>query len=66
MKLSAKTPLNLYSIEKNKGKDRDPEGVEALNDIDNFEKKNAKKANRYPRDSYDTHANLETTMKARV
>ena len=41
----------------------DPEGAEALDDIDKFEKRNARKANRYPRDSYDTHANLETTMK---
>ena len=35
----------------------------ALNDIDKFEKRNAKKANRYPRDSFDTHENLDATMK---
>ena len=52
--------------QKGKVKVSDPEGVAALNDIDKFEKRNAKKANRYPRDSYDTHENLDATMKQRV
>ena len=44
----------------------DPEGIEALNAIDEFENRCAKKPNRYPKASLETHLNLNETMKDKI
>jgi len=44
----------------------DPEGVEALNAIDEFESKCEKKPNRYPKASLETHLKLDNTMQAKI
>ena len=44
----------------------DPEGLEALNAIDEFENKNSKKPNRYPKASLETHLNLNDTMQKKI
>ena len=44
----------------------DPEGVAALNAIDEFENKNQKKPNRYPKASLENHLNLQDTMSKKI
>ena len=44
----------------------DPEGVNALSDINAFEKRCAKKPNRYPKSSLEAHFQLEETMKKKI
>ena len=44
----------------------DPEGIEALNEIDKFEDRCLKKPNRYPKASLDTENKLDTTMKTKI
>ena len=44
----------------------DPEGVQALSEIEAFESRCLKKPNRYPNDHLDTHLNLDQTMKAKI
>lgn len=44
----------------------DPEGIDALNAIDEFENRNAKKPNRYPKASFEKHLNLNDTMRKKI
>ena len=44
----------------------DPEGIDALNAIEEFENRNAKKPNRYPKASFEKHLNLDDTMRKKI
>ena len=44
----------------------DPEGMEALNDIDSFEERQEKKPNRYPKANFETHMKLDSTMREKI
>ena len=44
----------------------DPEGIDALNAIDEFENRHAKKPNRYPKANFEKHLNLNDTMRKKI
>ena len=45
---------------------KDPEGVDALTQIDQFESKNKKKANRYPNANLENTQNTDEIMKKKI
>jgi hypothetical protein len=44
----------------------DPEGIDALSQIDQFEKENKKKPNRYPKAQLERTENLDENMKTKI
>ena len=45
---------------------QDPEGVEAINAIDEFERKNKKKLNRYPKNNLEQEDQLDSVLKKKI
>ena len=60
------TPRTLQSKNRRTAGVTDPEGIEALNAMDQFDSTYQKKVNRYPKNHLEEHLKLDETMQAKI